>query len=59
MLRIDWPRSAAEGDSTPAGQIPLMAPFSMPRNTTSTSAARPISSVRGAFSARACCLVRE
>ena len=45
MLRIDWPRSASDGDSTPTGQIRLTAPLSMPRSSTSASAARPISSV--------------
>ena len=43
--RIDCPRSAADGESTPTGQIFLTAPLSMPRNNTSASAARPRTSV--------------
>jgi hypothetical protein len=53
MFRINWPWSELEGDSTPTGHSRLTAPFSIPRNTISASAARPISSVDEAFSARA------
>ena len=44
-LRIACPRSAAEGDSIPTGQSCLTAPLSIPRSSTSASAARPINRV--------------
>ena len=44
-LRMDWPRSELDGDNTPTGQSCLIAPLSIPRSSTSASAARPISSV--------------
>src|SRR5882724_7435632 len=31
MFRINWPRSAADGDNRPTGQIRLTAPLSIPR----------------------------
>ena len=52
MLRMIWPRSAGDGDSMPTGQICLTAPLSMPRSSTSASAARPINSVGDASSER-------
>ena len=45
MPRIDWPRSASDGDRMPTGRIRLTAPLSIARSSTSASAARPSTSV--------------
>ena len=45
MPRIDWPRSAKDGDRMPTGRIFFTAPLSIARNSTSASAARPTTRV--------------
>ena len=58
MPRIDWPRSAGDGDNTPTGQIFFTAPLSIARNRTSASAARPSTKVGVASAILARCSVR-
>jgi hypothetical protein len=58
MPRIDWLRSARDCDRMPITSIFFTAPLSMPRSSTSASAAGPSTMVGARSPRRACCSVR-